>query len=120
MFVQFYPGPSNYPNDNITKRLDWLRNALSKLLDILDLDSLTFPPHLIKHENYLNVIDDFRKKYFLKYRSSLRIDDYHGNILPLDSDPHEVHYAEPLSISRIPETHDAVIDVSPVSTQTDH
>ena len=85
LFVQFYPGPPKYPNDNIIKRLEWFGTCLDKLLEIPDAESLSFPAELGLYsdfdytQRYQNLIDDFRRKYLLRQQKCINIVDYFNN-----------------------------------------
>lgn len=107
MFVQFYPGPPKYPNDNIIKRVEWFSNCLDKLLEISDAESISFPADLGKYENndynerYLSKIDDFRKKYYLKNRQVIGVVDYEDKNILFGTEQKNETYAEPISVLRI-------------------
>lgn len=107
MFVQFYPGPPKYPNDNIIKRVEWFNNCLDKLLEISNAESISFPKDIGKYENndynerYLNKMDDFRKKYYLKNRQVIKIVDYEDKDILFSTEQKNETYAEPISVLRI-------------------
>lgn len=104
MFAQFYPGAPKYPCDNITKRCEWFSNCLNQLLKIKDLKSLAFPPNIGVYENinlsvkYLDLIDDFKKKFYLKNKYHINITDYNNtDILQVDNNQNII-YDTPMGI----------------------
>jgi len=107
MITQFYPGAPKYPNDNIMKRLEWFNMCLDKLLDINDAESVAFPQELGTYEpidyqeRYLNALDDFKKKYYLKHRQVVKMFTYQDQELLFSSDKSQVTYAEPIKMVRL-------------------
>lgn len=105
IFGQYYPGSPKYPNDNITKRMEWFEHSLTKLIELDDLESLAFPRNLGVWEDfdynlkYINMIDDFQRKYFLAHEKSIRIVDYNDEILIKNSElDYQYKYETPISI----------------------
>ncbi len=104
MFVQFYPGAPKYPNDNIVKRLEWFVACLEKLLEIPDAHSFAFPIELGIYETanyadrYTNLIDDFKKKYYLRHTKIIKIVDYEDDEFFSESTQEEesVKYDKPI------------------------
>lgn len=75
MLAQFYPGAPKYidsPKDGFIARQNYFKRCLSKIEDIIDLDSVAFPYKIgcgIADGNwniYEKLIDDFAKN--MKYR----------------------------------------------------
>ncbi len=110
MFVQFYPGSPKYPNDNIIKRVEWFVACLDKILEIPDAESFSFPINIGMYENadyvqrYINLIDDFRKKYYLRHTKIITIHDYQGNDFFIHSKKEEeesIKYDKPIEIIKM-------------------
>jgi uracil-DNA glycosylase len=76
-FDKFYPGTSKYPNDNVSKRLEWFVECLEKMLDIDDVISVAFPTTI--SDKYIDKIKDFKNKYYIKHGQHLKIVDYQNN-----------------------------------------
>jgi uracil-DNA glycosylase len=124
MFTQFYPGNSKgYPNDNLLLRLGWFRECLEKLLDMPETVSLAFPKDIGTYQTqdyrqrYLSIIDDFRKKFYLKNHRIIKIVDYSDNDLLEIPDQQKVNYDEPINIVRMTDDFDTGIDpaTTPIS-----
>lgn len=112
LFVQHYPGePKSYPNDNIMKRLEWFNSCLDRLLDLPEINNLAFPDNIGQSHSvkYKNLLDDFRKKYYLRHHRMIQINDYYGNIMDLDEESCESSviaspvYDVPIEVLRIDE-----------------
>lgn len=107
MITQFYPGAPKYPNDNLGKRQEWFRGCLDKLIEITDVESVAFPPDIGLYESadhqekYLNTIDDFRKKYYLKHSKMIKIVDYQDRDLTKIVEKKEVVYDNPIGVLKI-------------------
>jgi len=107
MIIQFYPGAPKYPNDNIMKRIEWFTKCCDKLLDTSDIDSIAFPSEIglyeqcDHHERYLNVIDDFKKKYYLKHHQVVKIVTYEDEDLLQLQDKCHTNYADPIHVLRM-------------------
>ena len=111
MFTQFYPGSPKYPNDNIIKRIEWLNACLEKLLEMGGVESIAFPKEIGGDHNdrYLNTIDDFKKKYYLKNHTSLQIVDYNNENLLVTTDKKEVKYDRPIISVQMTDLDDTII-----------
>lgn len=105
LFVQFYPGSSKYPNDNITRRLSWFSNCLDKMLSIPSLGSLAFPEdlgissYIDNSMRYLHAINDFTKKYYLRHKQTIVVYDYnHQKIDFKQRQTRKTKYEEPIEV----------------------
>lgn len=105
LFVQFYPGSSKYPNDNITRRLSWFSNCLDKMLSIPSLGSLAFPEdlgvfsYIDNSMRYLQAINDFTKKYYLRHKQTIVVYDYnHQKIDFKQRQTKKTRYEEPIDV----------------------
>ena len=108
MFVQFYPGPPKYANDNISTRIEWLSQCLDKLIETTDLESLAFPSKMGVYdsndygERYLTVLDDFQKKYFLKHHQLIHLVDYQDQELKTHkADAKKPTYDTPIQVLKL-------------------
>jgi uracil-DNA glycosylase len=121
MFAQFYPGQPKYPNDNIIKRCEWFNACLEKLLEIPDAEAFAFPNDIGVYETadygdrYINLIDDFRKKYYLKNRQALQIVDYSDTNILLKTEKQSVTYDEPITTIKTADIDQFDPDVSPTT-----
>jgi len=118
MFVQFYPGPSKYPNDNIVKRIEWFTTCLTKLSEMSDLSCISFPANFGKYQTidyskkYLETLDDFRKKYYLKHRQVVQLVDYH-DVNILSNVEHKVTtYDKPIDVLNLTDVDDYVTETN--------
>jgi len=107
MFIQFYPGQPKYPNDNIIKRCEWFNACIEKLLEIPNAESFAFPNDIGIYETadysdrFINLLDDFRKKYYLKNRQIITIVDYSDDNILIKTEKIQITYADPINNLRM-------------------
>jgi uracil-DNA glycosylase len=112
MFTQYYPGPPKYPNDNILKRVEWFSKCLDELLNI-ETTCFSFPTDIGLYDGdertcehnirYLDLLDDFRKKYYLKHNKHVKIVDYQDHSLIEEIDEKTPKYDQPIKVLRVDE-----------------
>ena len=100
LFVQFYPGTARYPNDNGGKRAEWFQKCLEELQEISNAESFAFPSNM--PPKFIELVDDFCKKYYLKHKQSLTITDYDGCLLETKTETKtQVRYQAPIKSIQI-------------------
>lgn len=88
LFTQYYSGHNNLPNDNMEKRLDWFKSALSQLSNQPNLDSVAFDygnltvDNGYDYKNTKQMLEDFALTYELHTGNSLTIILYINPRLP--------------------------------------
>ncbi|MEO0236787.1 MAG: uracil-DNA glycosylase [candidate division WOR-3 bacterium] len=108
-YAQFYPGPPFFPSDDISKRCEWFNQCLTKLMDIKEIKSLAFPqdiglyPKINFRSKYLEMIDDFQKRYYLKHCVNIQIVNYCDQPINLDSQQLSTNQDQAIKILQVPQ-----------------
>ena len=127
MFVQFYPGVPKFPNDNISKRIEWFSQCLEHLLaDFGHIQRSSLPTNLGAHgveklpthyqehrEHYLSLVSSFIKKYSVKYQIKIKIVDYQDqeiNLTPPTTPPNYSAPVQPLQLTDLDSLETSQVD----------